>query len=125
MGSLLGFLATLFSKIETNKLAELGYKSTIETLKFAAWKSILVFVLFTGSLISVSIILQFVFSSVYTYVDSQMANATIDGSVSFGIQVTDFFAFLVEQLRVDDALRILVSALTTKFVFKFIPFIKF
>lgn len=120
---ILNFISSLFSKFSTAKFAELGFKSSIETAKFLAWKSIIITLLFSGSLISVSLILEFVFSEVYSFINSQISNQSID-NVNFNISATGFFGYLIDILRIDDALRIIVSALTTKFFLKFIPFVR-
>lgn len=124
MSSILSFLASLFSKFSTSKFAELGFQSSIETAKFLAWKSIILVLLFSGSLIATSLVLEFIFTSVYDYVSSQIGNTAIDGA-SFQISASGIFAFFVDVLRIDDALRIIVSALVTRFTFKFIPFVRF
>lgn len=123
MSSILSFFASLFSKWGSTKIAELGFNSALETAKFIAWKTLIVFLLFTGSIVAVSLVLEFVFTNVYDYVSSQVSGSSLEG-VNFSLSASSFFAYFVDVLRIDDALRIVVSALVTKFTFKFIPFVR-
>jgi hypothetical protein len=125
MSSILTFLLNLFNRIETSKVAELGYKSALETAKFLAYKTIIVFLVVTGSIIVTSLILEFVFTEVYDYIGSQITSLNYDTNLSFSLSMSSYFAYFVDVLRIDDAIRIILSALVVKFTLKFIPFTRF
>jgi len=126
MTSLFNFLLQFFNKIFSFKVNELGFKSSLEIAKFAAYKTLIYTVLFSASIVVVSFILDFVFSNVCTYLESVISSTiNLDSNVNLVLNSTQFFAYLVNVLRIQDCLQIIFSALLTKFTLKFIPFIRF
>jgi hypothetical protein len=74
----------------------------------------------------VSFVLDFVFSSIYSYLQSSLNGALqVNGNFNLVLNSFGFFAYLVNVLRIQDCLQIVFSALATKFMLKFIPFIRF
>lgn len=123
MTAIISFFTQFFQKFATHKLAELGFKSSIETAKFIAWKTIIVTLMFSGSLVAVSLILEYVFTEIFEFIGSQISGTSIE-NVNFTLNASGFFGYLIDVLRIDDALRMIVSALITKFTLKFIPFVR-
>jgi len=126
MSALLNFLLQIFNKIFNLKVNELGFKSSLEVAKFLAYKTLIYTVLFSASVVVVSFILDFVFSSFYSYLQTSLnGSLQVNGNFNLVLNTFGFFAYLVNVLRIQDCLQIIVSALSTKFMLKFIPFIRF
>lgn len=123
MGGLLAFIASLFTTSMSAKAAELGYKTAFETAKFLAWKTIIITLFFTGSLVLVSMVLEMFFTEIYDYVGSQVSGTDISG-LNFNLTFTGLTGYLIDILKLDDCLRMIMSALITKFTLKFVPFIR-
>jgi len=125
MGGLLNFIASLFSARLTAVGAELGFKSAIETAKFVAWKSIIVFLVFSGSIIAVSNILHYIFTQIVSLSSEKLQSVSTEVSnPTFTITLTDFGAYLASALGLDVALGLIVSAVIARYLLNFIPFMR-
>lgn len=124
MQTLLNFLATIFNSSKLIKISELGFKSQIETLKFVAYKTIIYTILTVGSIFSTSLVLEFVFSNIYAFIETKISGINVT-DISLTLHVSGLLAYFVDVFRIDDALRILLSAIVLKFSLKFVPFTKF
>jgi len=125
MGSLINFLFNFFGRHLTIKAAELGFQSALEVAKFLAWKTLIVFLVFTGSQVLLSITLYNIFDVVFSYVTEQVNNSNNVEGVSFTVTLSGIAAYFADVLRLDDCLKILIGAVITRMSLKFIPFMRF
>lgn len=125
MGSLVNFIFGIFSRHLSVKAAELGFQSALEVAKFLAWKTLIIFLLFTGSQVLLSITLYNIFDVVFSYVSEQVGTANHVDGVSFNVSLTGVAAYFAQVLRLDDCLKIIIGAVVTRMSLKFIPFMRF
>jgi len=116
MVALVGFLAGLFGKITV----ETGRLITIETVKFLAFKALVIFTIFVAfPLVLYNFFLEF-FQDIMNY-----AVSFIQGSVSdpFVFQITGLGAYLAQQIRLVEAFTVYMMYVQVRFLMRFIPFI--
>lgn len=117
MVALIGYLAGLFGKVTV----ETGRLITIETVKFLAFKALVIFVIFVAfPLVLYNLFLE-LFQDIMNYTIT-----FLQGSISdpFVFQVTGLGAYLAEQIRLVEAFTVYMMYVQVRFLMRFIPFIK-
>lgn len=125
MGGLFSFMGNMITSAQAAIYVQMGYTSAYHVAKFLAWKAILFILVTVGTVFAASLVLEFVFTEIYTYVGNQMTQTSVDGNLNLTLSTSGYFAYFIDVLRIDDAMRILVSALTLKIILKFTPFLRF
>ena len=102
--ALFGFLASL-----------LGRLFTVELSKFLAYKVLLSFLIFSGLVI----VYQLIISLTLDWVSSLLSEYTSGSSVV--LQVAGVGGWILSELRVDDCISLLLSAMSVRLALRMIP----
>jgi len=111
----------IISSILSGLVAGFGRLFTVETLKFVAYKALILFILFVALplvLYNVGVDLIFDFMQ---YALDQISGYQID---SFVVQISGIGAYIATKIKLVESVTLFLSFLAIKFIFRFIPFLK-
>jgi len=117
MGALIAFLGSAFAGF----LGSAAKLFTIETLKFVAWRALLMFTLF----VALPIILYNIFTDlVFDFIEYAMTFLSNQGLSATTIEISGLAAWMAQELYLVEAFSVYMSFVAIRFLTRFIPIMK-
>jgi hypothetical protein len=117
MGVILSALSGLFGSL----IAGAGQAISVETLKFIAWRALMMFLVF----VALPIVLYNVLTGiVFDFMDFSMSYLTGQGISQFTVQLTGMGAYIASKIQLVQAFSVYMSFVAIRFIMRFIPFFK-
>jgi len=110
LGSLFGGLVSVFGRL-----------FTVETLKFIAYKLLILFIVF----VALPLVLYNVGTSfIFDFLEYAMTYISGLGVDSYVVQISGIGAYIATKIKLVESVTLFLSFVAIKFVFRFIPFLR-
>lgn len=117
MGALIGFLGSLFG----TTIGSIGKLISIETIKFLAWRTFILFLLF----VALPIVLYNVFTGLlFDFMDFGQSYLNDQNLSSFTMELTGMGGYIANAIQLPQAFSVYMSFVGIRFLMRFIPFFK-
>lgn len=110
-------IGTLISSVVTS----IGKTISVETLKWLAFRAFMLFIVF----VAVPIVLYNVATDlIFDFIDYAMSYISGSGVTSYTVQLTGLGAYIAQKIRLVEAISIMLTFTSIRFLMRFIPFFK-
>jgi hypothetical protein len=117
MPALMALLGNLFGGI----IGSIGKFLSVETLKFLAWRALIMFIVF----IALPVVLYNVLSGLmFDFIEYAMSYVTEQNFQSPVVQLTGLAGYIASQIQLVQVVSLALSFVAIRFVMRFIPFFK-